>query len=187
VWPERCDRRAVVDGVLLLPVHTGQPGTATVRCRARGADKVLVDLGGYVVSEDDNGVAAGYPVGGVVLAFTRENLEAICGQLVLDIGPQEGPLPGSATLTARGRERPISGKPVSTPVFRLRVEPGSLGEYAESVELGHPGRIAAVFCGWKALVPLERGTNTIVVDLDPFAPGTTITYVIDAGHEGRRR
>ena len=42
--------------------------------------------------------------------------------------------------------------------------PGGADLYADSVALGHPGRLATVYCGFKAEVQLSPGTHTIVVD-----------------------
>ena len=52
--------------------------------------------------------------------------------------------------------------------------------YADSVALGHRGRLATVYCGFKAKVHLRPGTHTIVVDYSPLFGGdsTVFTYNI---------
>jgi hypothetical protein len=50
--------------------------------------------------------------------------------------------------------------------------------YADSVALGHPGRLATVYCGFKAKVKL-RPAHTIVVDYSPIVGDSTVfTYNI---------
>jgi hypothetical protein len=83
-----------------------------------------------------------------------------------------------ATATINGE--PITGTPISTKVFWARVQPGApLHFYEESVALGHPGRLATSYCGYKAIIPLEMGTNVIEVDLSAFTGSPThLTYTI---------
>ena len=47
--------------------------------------------------------------------------------------------------------------------------------YADSVALGHPGRLDNVFCGSKTEVHLSPGMHTIVVDYGLFPGGETST------------
>jgi hypothetical protein len=59
--------------------------------------------------------------------------------------------------------------------------------YADSVALGHPGRLATDFSGHKAKVRLSQGRHTIVADYSaefPGAPSTVRTYNIkvEGGH-----
>jgi hypothetical protein len=62
--------------------------------------------------------------------------------------------------------------------------PGGPDLYADSVDLGHPGRLATVYCGFKAKVHLGPGTHTIVVDYSPIVGDSTVfTYKIKVnGH-----
>jgi len=59
--------------------------------------------------------------------------------------------------------------------------------YADSVDLGHPGRLATVFCGFKAKVHLRPGKHTIVVDYSGAFGGasTVFTYNIKVGGHHR--
>jgi hypothetical protein len=47
--------------------------------------------------------------------------------------------------------------------------------YTDSVQLGHPGRLAATYCGFKAEINLPPGPHTIVVDLSG-AIGQPLTF-----------
>ena len=64
----------------------------------------------------------------------------------------------------------------------------------DSKALGHPGRLATVFCGFKAKVHLRPGTHTIVVDYSGAFGGTaggkdstvfTYKITIKADHRSR--
>jgi len=51
--------------------------------------------------------------------------------------------------------------------------------WQDSVDLGHPGKLAASYCGWKAEVPLRQGRHVIRVDLTDVAGAPThFTYNI---------
>ena len=68
-------------------------------------------------------------------------------------------------------DHPIKGprKPLNSGVFTARVSPEA-PQYADSVALEHPGRLATVYCGFKAKVHLRPGTHTIVVDYSAIFP-----------------
>jgi hypothetical protein len=92
---------------------------------------------------------------------------------------------------------PITGprKPLNSGVFTAKVNrhaqtpgAGRAGDlYADSVDLGHPGRLATVFCGFKAKVHLRPGKHTIVVDYSGAFGGasTVFTYNIKVGGHHR--
>jgi len=85
---------------------------------------------------------------------------------------------------------PITGprKPLNSGVFTAKVNrhaqtpgAGRAGDlYADSVDLGHPGRLATVYCGFKAKIHLRPGKHTIVVDYSGAFGGasTVFTYKI---------
>jgi hypothetical protein len=151
-----------VDGVFLLPALSFAPGDQTLHCKTT-ARKVLVDLGGFVLTEDDRFPESSYPLNGPPPAepvpFTRKNLEPICDDIIAQ-GFLGDPVP--ATLDGD----PITGprKPLNSGVFTAEVNPEAPTFYADSEDLGHPGRLATVYCGYKAKVHLRPGTHTIVVD-----------------------
>lgn len=164
--PARCDEgqpRGGFLGVYLLPTLSFGSGDAAFSCRIR-AHLALLDLGGAIASEDANPDSTYTTADGEVLRFTPPNLERICDDLVRVYPPAAAP----ATVDGRA----ITGARVSTPVFHVRVLPGA-GQYADSVALGHPGRLAAAYCGIKALVPLRRGRHVIAVDLSDIAGAPT--------------
>jgi hypothetical protein len=174
--PTRCNQdqdNDVTRGTFLLPTLAGGKGSRQFRCRIE-ARRVLVDLGGAFVTEDDRAAAGSVwtTANGEVLPFTRANLERICD----DIRPRLYPAPAPATVDGK----PIAGATaVSTQPFSAKVRRSSGLLYQDSVDLGHPGRLATTYCGWKAIVPLKRGRHVIRVDLSKLAPPTTVfTYKI---------
>ena len=171
-----------IDGVFLLPVLSFAPGDQTLDCKT-SAQSVLVDLGGFVITEDNRFPESSYPLNGPPPAepvpFTRENLEPICDDIIAQ-GFLGDPMP--ATLDD---DRSITGAVLNSGVFTARVNrhaqmPGGADLYADSVALGHPGRLATVFCGFKAKVHLRPGAHTIVVDYSGLFGGdsTVFTYNI---------
>jgi hypothetical protein len=186
VSPQKCGQgqgSGGVDGVFLLPVASYGPGDRTVDCKTR-ARSVLVDLGGFTVTEDRRFPASSYSLDGQAVPFTRENLEPICDDLFLQriiAGPMPATLDGVGSLT---------GVRLNSGVFTARVNrhaqiPGDADLYADSVALGHPGRLATVFCGFKAEVHLPPGTHTIVVDYaGQFGASALFTYniTVDDAH-----
>ena len=168
-----------VDGVFLLPVLSFTPGDRTINCETN-ARSVLVDLSGFAITEDDRFPASSYPLHGETVPFTPENLQPICDDLIAT-GALGNPAP--ATLDGHGL---ITGPLIDSGLFTAKVNrhaqiPGDADLYADSVDLGHPGRLATVFCGFKAVVPLAPGTHTIVVDYTghPFPDVSTVfTYHI---------
>jgi hypothetical protein len=169
-----------VHGVFLLPVPSFTPGDQTVNCKIR-ARSVLVDLGGFVITEDKR--SSWTFKNGEVKPFTRKNLEPICDDIIAQ-GFLSKPMP--ATLDG---DRPITGPLLNSGVFTAKVNrhaqiPGDGDLYADSVALGHPGRLATVYCGFKAKVHLRPGTHTILVDYSGIFGGPTeFTYNITVkGH-----
>jgi hypothetical protein len=89
---------------------------------------------------------------------------------------------------------PIAGPklPFNSGLFTAKVNrhaqvPGGPDLYADSVALGPPGRLATVFCGFKAKVHLRPGKHTIVVDYSGAFGGasTVFTYAIKVGGHHR--
>jgi len=159
-------------GAFLLPTRSFGSGDATFTCRV-SARVVVLDLGGAIATEDDRGSDGSVweTEDGEVLLFTRANLERICDDLLSRFLPSAAP----ATLDSH----PIRGTAVSTRAFNVRVNPGAPEPlYQDSIDLGHPGRLAASYCGWKAEIPLSRGRHVIKVDL---ADDTHFTYNIKVG------
>jgi len=160
-------------GAFLLPTLSFGSGPATFNCRV-SARVVVLDLGGAIATEDDRG-DVWTTAEGVDLLFTRANLERICD----DVLPRFYPSAAPATLDSH----PIRGTAVSTRAFNVRVSPDApVPFYQDSIDLGHPGRLAASYCGWKAEIPLRRGRHVIKVDLTGVAgPDTYFTYNIKVG------
>lgn len=150
------------DGTFLLPTFAGKPGDATLTCHIK-ARAVLVDLFGFVVTEDNSGEA--FPPLG--LPFTKENLEDICEYLANHAPTADATLDGKSFV----------GPTVSTAVFTSRVKPKSGDLYQESIQLGHRGTLATTYCGHKAKVSLTPGHHVIKVTL-PDSQGV-LTYKID--------
>jgi hypothetical protein len=190
--PMRCNEgqdAAGTNGTFLLPTFAGKAGNRTFNCRVK-ARAVLVDLGGVMAIEDarfDSGSSYTFyedppPAVPVPVAFTKANLERICDDMVSrpDFFPSI-PLPARpATLDGT----PLSGaRAVSTPPFTSRVKKSAGLEYGQlyrdSQNLGHPGKLATTFCGWKARVPLSPGHHVITVNLGDLAGSPTMfTYDI---------
>jgi len=159
-------------GVALLPTLSFATGNATLNCHLK-SHRVLLDLGGFVVSEDATG--ATYTTSdGRELTFARGNLEAIADDVLPSV-------PGPAPATLDGK--PIrTGTAVSTAPVVARVRPDSGHFYTDSVALGHPGRLAASYSGWKTELKLRRGYHEIVVNLSELVGAPTIlTYRLWVG------
>lgn len=178
-----------VDGVFLLPVPLFTPGDQTLNCKT-SARSVLVDLGGFVITEDNRYPASVCPVNGQNRPCTKENLEPSCDDIIAQ-GFFGIPLPVDARLDGEKLITRRVPKPINSGVFTARVNrhaqvpgPGGPDLYADSVDLGHPGRLATVYCGFKAKVHLRPGTHTIVVDYSPIVGDSTVfTYKIKVnGH-----
>jgi hypothetical protein len=180
VSPSKCGEgqgAAGVGGVFLLPVAFG-PGDQTLNCTTN-ARSVLVDLGGFLVIEDPRFPDSFYELpNGDQIPFTRENLEPICNDVIANVLGDTAP----ATATLDGRD--FTGQVINSGVFTAQVNrkaqaPDGTDYWADSVGLGHPGRLATVFCGFKAEVPLSPGTHTIVVDYTgAFGASTILTFNI---------
>jgi hypothetical protein len=185
VSPSKCGQGQSsqgIDGVFLLPTLSFSPGDRTVTC-AINARSVLLDMGGFTITEDDRfdqGSFYLFTPDGPRVPFTRANLEPICDDLISD-----QTFSALATATLDG-DSPITGAVLDSGVFSSRVNrhavvPGGADLYADSVALGHPGRLGTVFCGAKAKVDLSPGRHTIVLDYGTFAggpPSTVLTYHI---------
>ena len=106
-----------IDGVFLLPVPLFTPGDQTINCKT-SARLVLLDLGGFVITEDNRYPASACPVDGQQKPCTRENLEPSCDDIIAQdfFGI---PLPVKATLD---HEKLITTKePINSGVFTARV------------------------------------------------------------------
>ena len=157
-----------VAGVFLLPTLSFGSGDLTFTCQVE-TGSVLVDLGGAVATEDARGDTY-QTASGEVLLFTRANLVRICDDALRFF-------PAAAPATVDGNA--VSGTQVSTPAFTAKVIPPSGQFWQDSVDLGHPGKLAASYCGWKAEVPLRQGRHVIRVDLtDAAGAPTHFTYNI---------
>ena len=158
-----------VAGVFLLPTLSFGSGDLTFTCQVE-TGSVLVDLGGAVATEDARADNTYETASGEVLLFTRANLERICDDALRFF-------PAAAPATVDGNA--VSGTQVSTPAFTAKVIPPSGQLWQDSVDLGHPGKLAASYCGWKAEVPLRQGRHVIRVDLSEAAGAPThFTYNI---------
>jgi hypothetical protein len=75
----------------------------------------------------------------------------------------------------------IGGTQVSTRAFEVPVNPTAPAPYwQDSVDLGHPGRLAAGYCGWKTVLTLSPGDHVVTVDLSGAAGAPThFTYDIE--------
>ena len=170
--PARCDQGQPSFGILgefFLPMDSFNAGDATFDCRIR-ARTVVLDLGGALASEDASGDTWTL-ANGTKLTFTRGNLERICDD-VLRVFPASAP----ATLDGA----PIAGTQVSTPAIPVLVHRGAPDPlFQDSVDLHHPGVLAASSCGWKAELRLRPGRHVINVDLtDSAGAPTHFTYNI---------
>jgi hypothetical protein len=169
-----------IRGEFMLPALSFGSGDATFSCYVK-AHVVLLDLGGAIATEDNRGDTY-TTADGEVLLFTRGNLQRIC-----DDALRFFPAPAPATADSN----PISARQVSTRAFEVKVNSSAPAPYwQDSVDLGHPGRLAAAYCGWKAEVPLDRGQHVIQVDLTSVAGAPThFTYniTVDRGHPGGKR
>jgi len=182
VSPPRCgqgQRPHGVRGVFLLPVFaaTEAPEPRSIAC-VTTAHSVLVDAGGFAITEDANGPSwpLPFPDGGLV-PFDRPRLDAICDDVVENYLPDNGISPALVTVDGEAR-RPVA---VATRWFLAQHSPTLETQYADSIALGHPGLLATGFCGYKTLVHLRPGRHVVTVDysLIAGAPGTVYTYRLD--------
>ncbi|MEO7944395.1 MAG: hypothetical protein ABIR34_13435, partial [Marmoricola sp.] len=142
--------------------------------------------GGFAITEDNRFPDSSYTLNGQNVPFTSANLEPICADLIA-----QNFLPPPAPATLDGRTL-TAGPALNSGLFQARVTraaqiPGGADLYADSVALGHPGRLATVFCGYKTLVHLRPGRHTIVADYSgefaPTDPSTVRTFHIKvSGH-----
>ena len=161
-----------IAGVFMLPTLSFGSGDATFTCHVT-TRRVLVDLGGDVATEDDRDDTY-TTADGQVLLFTRRNLEAICADALRFF-----PSPAPATVDSTS----VGGTQVSTPAFEVAVNPNAPAPYwQDSLALGHPGRLAASYCGWKSTIRLTTGRHVIQVDLSGVTGAPThFTYDITVG------
>ena len=174
ISPPRCDQGQSENGyygVFLLPIDSFGAGNRTVNCETN-TSSVLLDLGGGVVTEDARGDT--YTLAnGTKLRFLRKNLEAICD----DASRYFTGVPATVD------HKSISGPTVVTRDFSLDVNldaaaPG-LPFYQDSVDLGHPGRLAACYTGTKALLSLTPGRHVVIAHLAGLTGAPTrFTYII---------
>ena len=122
------------------------------------------------------------PLKGEAVACTRKILEASCNEIRGNLDFFGLPLPVPARLDGvliPGPEASLNSGLFTAKVNRHAQIPGGPDLYADSVALGHPGRLATVYCGFKAKVKLRPGTHTIVVDYSPIVGDSTVfTYNI---------
>ena len=103
VSPPRCgqgQRLHGVRGVFLLPVFaaTDAPEPKTLRCTTT-AHTALVDAGGFVITEDNNGPSWPLPFpDGELVPFDRPHLDAICDDLVENFLPANDIPPAVVTV-----------------------------------------------------------------------------------------
>jgi hypothetical protein len=165
--PASCDRGQPsrgVFGLFMLPQYVSGTGDYTFDCKLTTRN-VLLDLGSAAATEDatDNTYTL---ADGTELPFRPKTLERICD----DVLATAFTAPAPATLDGA----PISGAAVSTPAFPVLVRRGAPPPlWQDSIDVGHAGRLAASYCGWKAQLKLTPGRHTIVVDLGNVAPGPT--------------
>jgi hypothetical protein len=165
------------EGVFLLPVLSFGPGDRTVNCTI-STHSVLVDLGGFVITEDNRFPQSSYPLNGQPVPFSRENLEPICDDVIAQgfLGsPTPATLDGNHTVVGPV----LDSGPFTAPVNRHAQVPGGADLYADSVELGHPGQLATVFCGYKAQVALSPGMHRLVVDYSGYFAGSSTVFTYD--------
>jgi hypothetical protein len=192
--PARCGRGQGPEGIddtFLLPVLSFAPGDRTFNCKTE-ARSVLVDLGGVVITEDKRFPDSSWTLAdGMTVPFSQGNLERICNDLIA-----RGFLGAPAPATADGRS--FTGTTINSKVFTAEVNRKAqiptdpvTDLDADSVALGHPGRLASVFCGFKAKVRLGPGKHTIVVDYsEQFpegSPSTVFTFVITVKDDHRNQ
>jgi hypothetical protein len=169
--PPRCNQGQHEDsenGVFLLPTLSFGSGDVTFTCRTE-AHAVLVDLGGAVAAEDRRGDTYEL-VNGEILDFARKNLQRICDDAIRYFSPATASLDNHA----------ITGTPVVTRNFTIKVNPGAEPYFQDSIDLGHPGKLTACYVGYKALVPVSPGHHVLRVDLSAVAgTATHFTYKLN--------
>jgi hypothetical protein len=166
--------------VLLLPTLSFGSGDATFTCKTH-ARRVFIDLGGFTVTEDHRGDT--YELAdGEILDFARANLPRICDDALRLVTAAPATLDNVAIVPT----------PVATRNVIVRVNPGADNNpggplYQDSIDLGHPGRLAACFTGYKALVPISRGHHVIHVDLSAIvgAPTEFTYHLVVKRHNNR--
>jgi hypothetical protein len=170
-----------VDGVFLLPVLAFTPGSQTIDCTTT-ARSVLVDFGGFALSEDKRFPDSFYMIGRKKIPFTRQNLERICDDII-----EKKVLGDPSPARLDGKKISEAAQLLNSGLFTADVNikakiPGDADLYKDSQDLGHPGRLATVFCGFKAKVELRPGNHTVVVDytkrFPAHSPRTVFTYKI---------
>jgi len=173
--PSTCNEgqsRKGTKGVFLLPTrydYGGDSGDVTFNCKV-STRAVLLDLGGAAATEDANpGSLWTLTTTQEKLRFTPGNLERICDD-VLNVFYLT---PAAATVDGQ----PISGTRISTPEFVATVRPSATTLFGDSQDVGHPGKLATSFCGWKTTLRLKPGRHVIVVHLTDTTQNT-ITYNI---------
>lgn len=158
-------------GVFLLPTLSFYAGDQDFTCKV-STHTVLLDLGGAVATEDAND--AGWTMlDGSELLFRPRNLERICDDVWLQFYPRQL---SDATLDGRA----ITGTAVTTAPFPVpirRSEP--LNYWEDSVAVGHPGVLAATYCGWKTLLTLPSGRHVVKVDLTQVTGGDPTRFTYD--------
>ena len=157
--------------VHFLPVPYGLDHDVTIECSVARNAPLLLDAGGWLVYEDPPECPG---------AFNKNDLKFFAAELAFGSG--FGPTAVQSSAQLDGRPLPLTKLNVGP--FDLSIGPGGPDEcyqaYYNSVHLGHPGRLAHGYGGYKALVPgLTRGRHTVVSRIG-FGGGAqhTVTYVI---------
>jgi len=172
--PMFCWQAQSKDGVLLLPAASFWGGDRDFRCKV-STRSVLVDLGGYIPTEDKRYETSTYELANhEIVTFARKNLTRICDDLLPKLTPAIATLDGVA----------ISGTPISTRTFSSKINRSANDEllpfYQDSIDVGHPGRLTSCFTGFKAIVPVTAGHHILQVDLTELFGGTStvMTYYL---------
>jgi hypothetical protein len=173
-----------IRGVFLLPTLSFGTGDALFICHIK-TRSVLLDLGGAIATEDSHLDGAFTTHTGEKLLFTRANLERICDDILLFPANAGAPPASPATLDGK----PITGTPVSTPPVTVTVNPTAGSFFSDSIAVGHPGKLAASYCGTKAQIRLTPGQHVIQIDQTLRAGGpnhepTHFTYAITVQSDG---
>lgn len=186
--PLKCGQgqsRDGVDGVFMLPTLSFVGGNQTFQC-VTNAKAVLVDRGGFTVTEDPRFPQSAYPLSGVDapgIAFSKENLQTICADVIpfTELHAAPAKVDGAAL-----RDDP---DPVTTRNFAVKINEGADTPdqpfFSDSEKLGHAGRLTSCYAGYKNIVQLSPGHHAIEVDLSGLT-GIPTTFVYKINVRGHR-
>ena len=169
---KRGQRENGILGVFMLPTLSFGSGDRTFHCRT-ARHTVLLDQGGGIATEDNRPDSTWTFEDESVVDFNRANLDRICD----DVLARFFSAPAPATVDGA---RVTTGTAIATKPFigiYKAYNPGTWWE--DSIALGHPGRLATTYCGWKAPITLAKGRHEIAIDLSAVAGAPTrFTYDI---------